>query len=58
MTKVREEREAAQAKRKAEAEGLRDYFLPRLLLLMEWNIAAKAAEIEAKKRASVAGKRI
>lgn len=59
LKKIKEEREAAQAKRKAEAEGL--YHRPPIpcpntngpLLHI-----AKAAEVEAKKKAAMSGKRV
>jgi hypothetical protein len=57
LAKIRAEREEAQAKRKAEAEGsfvIAHLYLPYLqtfcFLLLLWTSTAKVAEIEAKKK--------
>lgn len=54
LAKIRAEREAAQAKRKAENDG--ELYLI-LHLTSSYFQAAKAAEIEAKKQAQLTGKR-
>jgi hypothetical protein len=58
LAKIRADREEAQAKRKAEAEGQPILLICFFSNLWSVYVVAKAAEIEAKKKSAAAGKRI